>query len=339
MQRGEPTVAAPVLHALLARAAAAGIDGASLLARSGLSPAGNDPDARVPAALVRTLWEELPAACGDAFFGLNLAAAVPDGALGVVAHLVLHAPTLGQGFVAAVRHAGLLQDVSVCSTEPGATPGALIFAQTPQPHGPVPPRHAIEFGFARVMHMARRSTGHPVRPAAVRFSFARPADTRPHEAVFQAPLAFDHPRNELEFDAATLALPQRQADPWLRALIERHARALSERMRPQGAFAGRVSTVLGEAIQAGGGDLASVARALSVNERTLQRRLTAEGVSFRALADEARRHLACQYLADGMNLADIALVLGFSEQAAFQRAFVRWTGTTPGQFRRSHSVS
>jgi AraC-like DNA-binding protein len=334
VHRRAPTVAAPVVHALLARAAAAGIDAAALVARLGLPPVGRDPDARVPATVARALWEELPAACGDPAFGLNLAAAVPDAALGVVAYLVLHAPTLGQGFAAAVRHAGLLQDVAVCSVEPGAGPGARLFAQTPHPRGLVPPRHAVEFAFARVVHMARRSTGHPVRPTAVRFAFARPADTRPHEALFRAPLTFDHPRNELELDAATLRLPQREADPWLRDLIERHARALGERLRPAGEFAARVSAELNRAIQAGAIDLASVAQALSIGERTLQRRLTGEGVSFRALVDEARRHLACQYLAVGMNLADIALVLGFSEQAAFQRAFVRWTGTTPGQFRR-----
>jgi AraC-like DNA-binding protein len=167
--------------------------------------------------------------------------------------------------------------------------------------------------------MARRSTGHPVRPAAVRFAFPRPADTGPHEALFQAPLTFDHPRNELELDAATLRLPQRQADPWLRELVERHAGALIQQLRPPGAFAARVSAALSSAIQSGTDDLASVAGALAVSERTLQRRLAAEGVAFRALADEARRHLACQYLADGMNLAEIALVLGFSEQAAFQQ--------------------
>ena len=57
---------------------------------------------------MRALWEELPAACGDDWFGLDMAASVPDAALGVVAYLVLHAPTLGQGFVASVRHARLL---------------------------------------------------------------------------------------------------------------------------------------------------------------------------------------------------------------------------------------
>jgi AraC-like DNA-binding protein len=340
MGRREPTVAVSVLRALLGRAAVAGLDPAALLARLGIAPGQLDEvDGRVPAAAARALWEELPAACADPAFGLNLAASVPDGALGVVAYVALHAPTLGQGFAAAVRHAGLLQDVAVCSIEPAGTAGGRVFAQTPRMGGPAPPRHAVEFAFARMVHMARRSTGHPIRPTAVRFAFGRPTDTRPHEALFQAPLVFDHPRNELELDAATLRLPQREADPWLRQLIERHARALSDRLRAHGEFAARVSAVLGGCLQAGGGDLASVARALSVSERTLQRHLTAEGVSFRRLVDQARRHLACQYLADGMTLADIALMLGFSEQTAFQRAFVRWTGTTPGQFRRAQLVA
>ncbi|HSY38976.1 MAG TPA: AraC family transcriptional regulator, partial [Polyangia bacterium] len=82
-------------------------------------------------------------------------------------------------------------------------------------------------------------------------------------------------------------------------------------------------------------DLASVGRALALSKRTLQRRLGVEGVSFRALTDEVRRGLATEYLTDGrVSLSEIALLLGFSEQAAFQRAFLRWTGVTPGQYRR-----
>lgn len=336
-RRDGPTVAAPVVKALLARAVAAGLQAPALLARVGVDAALlDDLDGRVPAAAARTLWEELPAACGDPALGLNLAAAVPDQSLGVVSYLILHAPTLRHGFAAAVRHAGLLQDVAVCSVAPGGQPGSLVYAQAPPARGPAPPRHAVEFAFARILHMARRSTGQPIRPVAVRFAFARPADTRPHEAVFQAPLEFNHPRNELELDGPTLRLPQRTADPWLRELVERHARLALARLWPREALSGRVAELLGRAIPAGAGGLSSVARAMSMTERTLQRRLAAEGVSFRRLADDVRRALACQLLADGVGLAEIALMLGFSEQAPFQRAFLRWTGTTPGQFRRAH---
>jgi len=91
-----------VLRALLGRAAAAGIAPAGLLARWNIDPALlEEIDGRVPASAVRALWEELPLACGDPELGLNLAASAPDAALGIVAYLILHAPTLGQGLTAA----------------------------------------------------------------------------------------------------------------------------------------------------------------------------------------------------------------------------------------------
>jgi AraC-like DNA-binding protein len=207
--------------------------------------------------------------------------------------------------------------------------------QAPPPNGPAPPRHAVEFAFARFVHLARRSTGLEVKPAFVRFAFPRPADIRPQETLFRCPLLYDHPRNELELDAATSGLPQRTADAWLRTLVERHARALLERLGARPRFASEVTAALSVELQKGRGDLTSVGHALALSKRTLQRRLDAEGVSFRALTDEVRRGLATQYLADGhVSLSEIALLLGFSEQASFQRAFLRWTGVTPGQYRR-----
>jgi AraC-like DNA-binding protein len=135
--------------------------------------------------------------------------------------------------------------------------------------------------------------------------------------------------------AGTLAPPQREADPWLRALVEQRARALLEQLGPGTAFAARVAVAVGYAIQRGSVGLEVVARELAIGSRTLQRRLATEGRTFRAVVDDARRELAQQYLADrGQSVADVALLLGFSEQAAFHRAFVRWTGITPGQFRR-----
>ena len=324
-----------MLRALLGRAAAAGIDPGALLARFNIAPALLDEiDGRAPAAAVRVLWEELPIACGDPELGINLAAAVPDAALGIVAYLVLHAPTLRQGLVAAVRHARLLQDVAACFVEPLGRSG-LRFVQAPLPDGPAPPRQAVEFTFARFVHLARRSTGVEVRPAFVRFAFPRPASVHAHQALFQCPLRFEHVRNELELDAATLDLPQRAADSWLRALVEKQAQALHERLGERTQFAAAVARALTIEIQKGRGDLASVGHALALSKRTLQRRLDQEGVSFRALTDEVRRGLAAQHLTEGrLSLSEIALLLGFSEQAAFQRAFLRWTGVTPGQFRR-----
>jgi AraC-like DNA-binding protein len=337
----EPTVAVQILKALLARAASLGVAPGPLVSRIGVQPEVlDDVDGRVPASIVRALWEELPGVCHDEWFGLNLAASVPDAALGVVAYVVQHAPTLGQGFVASVRHARLLQDVAACWVEP-ADRGGLSFVQAPPARGPAPPRHAVEFAFARAVLMARRSTGVDVTPRLVRFAFARPAAIDRYAPLFGRRVLFGCARNELELDASTLGLPQRDADPWLRALIEARASALIESFEPdEHPFVARVMAAVGLALQCGTADLASVARALDVGGRTLQRRLAAEGRSFRAVVDDARRELAKQYLADrSQSLANIALLLGFSEQAAFQRAFVRWTGVTLGRFRRDGTTA
>jgi AraC-like DNA-binding protein len=332
-KRAEPTVAVAVLKALLARAAALGVP--SIASRVEVDPAVlEDVDGRVPAAIVRTLWEELPRACLDDWFGLNLALSVPDASLGIVAYVVQHAPTLRQGFVASVRYARLLQDVAACYVESTAGGGAR-FVQEPLARGPAPPRHAVEFAFARAVLMARKSTGAEIVPRAVRFAFARPSSVGRYAEVFGTRVAFGGSRNELELDARTLALPQREADPWLRALVEQRARALLERLGPGSAFAPRVGVAVGYAIQRGSVGLPAVARELEVGPRALQRRLAAEGRTFRDVVDDARRELAKQYLADrGHSLAQVALLLGFSEQASFHRAFVRWTGMTPGEFRR-----
>ena len=332
-----------MLKALLGRAAALGAAPGPLLSRLGVAPEiFDDVDGRAPASVVRALWEELPIACDDEWFGLNLAASAPDAALGVVAYVTMHAATLGLGFAAAIRYSRLLQDVADCFVEPvpagargRASDVGLRFVQAPPPRGPAPPRHAVEFAFARAVLMSRRSTGVEVTPRLVRFTFPRPARVDRYQALFGPRVLFDGARNELELDARTLALPQRAADPWLQELVEARAQSLLARLEPRDPFLERVVTATGTAIQRGACDLAAVAAALDVGARTLQRRLGAEGLTFRAVVDGARRDLAKQYLAEREHsLAQIALLLGFSEQAAFQRAFVRWTGVTPGQFRR-----
>jgi AraC-like DNA-binding protein len=332
----ELTVAVQVLLALLGRAEQAGLSVSELLARFEIAPdLLRDVDGRVPVAVMRALWLELPERCNDPNFGINLARSAPNTAFGIVAYVAMHAENLERGLTAAVKYVRLLQDVAACSLEPIAETGGLRFVQTAVPGNPVPPRHAVEFAFVRSILMARRSTGVDLVPAQVRFAFPRPADTSAHEELFRSPIVFDHHRNELEFDPATLRLPQRSADLWLHKVVEAHAQAALERLGVRKPFVQQVASALGVAVQQGDGDLRHVARALAMTERTLQRRLAEEGVQFRALVDDVRRGLALRYLADrSMSLTEIALMLGFSEQAAFHRAFVRWTGKTPGHFRR-----
>ena len=145
---------------------------------------------------------------------------------------------------------------------------------------------------------------------------------------------FDAPAYALEIDVSVLGSPLPAADPTLRAVLEAHARTLAERVPDGAGLAPRVRRLLHDALHGGKSDLASIAKALGTSTRTLQRRLREEGTSHDALLDEERARLARHYVArSGLSLQEIAFMLGFHDQAGFHRAFVRWTGQTPGGHR------
>jgi AraC-like DNA-binding protein len=130
----------------------------------------------------------------------------------------------------------------------------------------------------------------------------------------------------------------RTADPLLSRVVLRHAEALlAERPAAAETTAGSVRRILTRLLgdDEAGCSLAAVSTSLHMSERSLQRRLADEGVTFDALLDELRRELALRYLADEkVAIAEIAYLLGYSEPSAFHRAFKRWTGTTPAEARQ-----
>jgi AraC-like DNA-binding protein len=92
-----------------------------------------------------------------------------------------------------------------------------------------------------------------------------------------------------------------------------------------------------EALDGGGVSLETIAEKLSVTPRTLQRRLSDQGTSFKNVLDEVRKGLALSYITQPfIDLAELGYLLGFSDQTAFQRAFKKWTGTTPGKYKKNN---
>ena len=148
--------------------------------------------------------------------------------------------------------------------------------------------------------------------------------------------AFLQPLNFLEVDAALVDRPNPTSDPRLSRVIERHAEALLEaRPLPVASASERVRSLLARAIGEGEITLAAIAAKSKMSERSLQRRLADEGVTFDALLDEVRRDLALRYLADPkIAVAEVAYLLGYSEPSPFHRAFKRWTGKTPTEARK-----
>ncbi len=325
------TVSVLLLRALLAGASFHGL-GPGELGLSLEPSALTDPDARVPARVVLELWESLPKLTGKEHFGLWLAELVRAAPLTAASWMILSSPTLREGLTQAVRFQRLLHDQAsgeIIETDRGITyvhrVGSGAFRA---------PRHAIEFGFAQIVFLARRATGREVVPAELRFQHAAPGDLNLHRRLFGLDPSFGAERDEITFDPASCALPVVAADPALGELVMAHARALLERLPEDDSWTARVQRILAAELPRTMLSVDDVASAASVTRRTLQRRLSEEGTSFEEVADGLRRNLAERYLREQrVSVQETAFLLGYSEVSAFHRAFQRWTGVSPARFR------
>lgn len=327
-----------VLRALLAGAAASGLDANRLATETGIPPASiapallADPDARVPARVALGLWEALPRLTRRDDFGLWLAELTAAAPLTAASWFILTSSTLGEGLERAVRFQRLLHDQA--ASELTRTADGLVYSHRVGDGAFRAPRHAIEFGFAQIVQLLRRASGKPVTPSAVELQHAPPVDTSRHALVFGRELRFNAASDRLYFPREVCELPSLSADPALGELVMAHARALIADLVEDESLAGRVRRALAARLPEALLSIDEVAESLSLSKRTLQRRLRDEGTSFDAIADALRRHLAERYLGEQrFSVQETAFLLGYSDVSAFHRAFSRWTGASPARFR------
>lgn len=264
--------------------------------------------------------------------GLRIAGAIRPHHFGVIGYAALACPTLAEALQRLERYQVSVYDVNpaqVSYLDDGdvavqwgvarGKPGALV----------------DETAVGALVHLARDMTGSHWPVKAVSFVNPKPADLCPYHAFFGGEVAFEAPQTRVVFEARYLSLPLRKSDPALLALLDQQADALLARVASVPAAVEAWRRTLVGLIREGRPSLSDLAAAHHLSARTLQRHLAAEGYSFQLLLDDTRRHLADAYLRDpGLELAEIALLLGFSEQSAFTRAFRQWTGLAPTQWRR-----
>jgi AraC-like DNA-binding protein len=170
------------------------------------------------------------------------------------------------------------------------------------------------------------------------FTHPAPADTSEYRATFgDVKVVFDAPLDGYVFDAAFLDVPLPSADGNLHHLLKKNAESLLAQLPPANSLVSQVRQHILETMPDGSVSADRVASRLHMSRRTLTRHLADEGTTFKRLLDEARRHSAGHYLqTTTLSIEDIAFLLGFSESAAFVRAFKRWTRETPAEYRRIH---
>ncbi|MEM7152387.1 MAG: AraC family transcriptional regulator ligand-binding domain-containing protein [Myxococcota bacterium] len=165
------------------------------------------------------------------------------------------------------------------------------------------------------------------------FPFPTPEYLALAEEAFGCPLVFDSPRACFWIPRAALARPPRMADPRALELAARLCERELDALGSGRSFEIRVRRIMLER-PLGFPSFPTVARRLHVTPRTLDRRLRAEGTSYRTILDDLRRRMATDHLESGTTIDEIAYLLGYTDTANFRRAFRRWTGSPPSRFRR-----
>lgn len=187
--------------------------------------------------------------------------------------------------------------------------------------------------------MAREIGGQQdFKPNWVSFCSAKPADPTPYDNLFGCPVTFEAAEYAVAFDKEVLDIPIRHGHPELRAqldaLCEQLLTQLLNEQDPE--WLRECRRLIIESLEVEPPELGGIAKNLGIASGTLRLRLAKCGRTFRGLVDEIRQEMALSYLQNpDLGLVDIAYLLGFSEQSAFQRAFKRWTGHSPGEYRQS----
>ena len=297
-----------------------------------------DPDRRVPEESVEAAWRLATEFTADEAIGIHVAEWLPRGALDLVEYAFRSSGSLADGLGRVARYGRVLSDRVAARMVDGGEGVLLMFRDTGSTalH---PGR--TEFALATALKLAREGVGNNVTPVQVCFAHPAPKATGEHHRFFGVPVRFAAGSNSMLLSAEDAARPLQGADEALSAIVRRRLdKLLTERDgQMSGSLGDRVRRLMVARVGKVPVTPDSVGRSLAVSRRTLSRRLAEEGTSFRRILDDVRRELACALLQDrSASVADVAFVLQYSEPAAFNRSFRRWTGQPPRAFRNQSAA-
>ena len=291
----------------------------------------DDPDARFTQDSMTRLWQLAVDLSGNQAIGLNMARVVRPASFHVVGYALMSSRTLAEGFERLVRYQRIIAESSDLSFRLEPDGYALILTV----HGDhLPPtRHSAEASLACALALCSWLSGRVIQPRRVLVQGPQPKDLSPYKTAFHAPLVFSAPHDALVFERADMEAPLPTANEAMATLHDRFAGEYLARFS-ESRVTHRARQVLCRVLPQGEPKRETIAQALHLSQRTLQRRLQEEGTSFQTLLDDTRRELAEQYLAQAnMTLLEAAYLLGFADPSNFFRAFRRWFDVTPGEYR------
>jgi AraC-like DNA-binding protein len=331
----ELTVAAGLARGLLALAVSKGADQARLLERAVIKPKDlTDQDSRIPFAKYVALTRAGCELANDPALALHYGEAIDLSEVSVVGLISRASETMLDAFVQLNRFGRLVVEVDVGNADRfqmQRSNGELWVVDTRLNPNDFP--ELTEATFARMV-CGSRQFGETPMLKALHVTHAAPAYYAEYERIFQVPVTFGSERNAMQLDEAWLnhrvALQPRYAF----GILSEHAQALLKNLESTKSTRGRVESLLMPILHTGDVSMDTIAGKMGLSRQTLLRKLKAENTTYEKTLDDMRHTLAVHYLGGRkVSVNETAYLVGFSEPAAFSRAFKRWTGKAPSTMR------
>ena len=339
----EPTIAAGFVKAFLDFAVSRGVDRRGLLDRAQICTEEiGEPDHRVPFASYMTLMESAIKICGEPALALHFGEAVRLHDISILG-LVGHCETAEQAREQANRFARLAVDdgngVGSHSVE-FVRDGDNVWLNFT---GRLYREHPLftESSLARSVCDGRAFAAmHPDKPwpapKAVCFTHDEPSYRAEYDRIFRMPLHFGSDMNAILFGEEIMSARVAPPNEYVSRLVKQQAETLLKELDNMSSTRAHVEKLLLPVLRTGEASIEVVAHKLGVSRQTLFRKLRDEGVTFERVLEELRHKMAVNYLkTEKKSVNETAYLLGFSDPAAFSRAFKRWTGSSPRAMRKA----
>jgi AraC-like DNA-binding protein len=289
-----------------------------------------DPDERIPIHSVHAWLAAAIEKTQDPLIGVRAGALMASGDAGVIDYVLDSASTVADALDVTSRYMRLVNDAVDCRLEVDGS--RVLFRMDARIATPPAAEDFMLASFFTSHAWLKR-----IPDLEFWFRHAAPHSLLEHRRTFGATSCrFGAPCSGVTFSRIHLQQRLERADPNLHAITRRLADILLAELPPESAlFSDRVRALVARELATPRLSTSWVARRMRMSARTLARRLEAENTTFFALLDDARRDRAMRLMEDrGLTLTEIAFVLGFAHVASFHRAFRRWTGRTPADYRQ-----
>jgi AraC-like DNA-binding protein len=295
------------------------------------------PAASVTTKQVNDLWLNASYLTNDSLFGLHFGESLQLAALGIVGQLIQTSQTVGEALTRAAEFMHLLTDLFVMdiSRNNHSFTIQLIPQADQATEFPFMTRHLMDLSLVFVLHEADGLVLEKIKPLMVTLPYS-PSDQPEYSRVLRCTAIEQADTYTMTFDDRFWDAPILTANYELQAILLQKATDLSQKFSSSQRLKERIGSYLTANAYLGIPTLDELAANFNTSSRSLQRKLQDEGVTYQQLADSIRKSLATHYLESGKHpIKEISYLLGYNELSAFNRAFKRWTGTTPGSYQRS----